>query len=78
MLPHMEYCSAVWSNRSQSQTNQRKVQKRAARFIMNETYETASAELFKTVEKRFDSNRVVMMYKYLHNLALPSNRFNKS
>ena len=33
VLPHMDYCSAVWSNRYQSQTNQlRKVQKRAARF----------------------------------------------
>ena len=39
VLPHMDYCSAVWSNRYQSQTNQlRKVQKRAARLIMNETY----------------------------------------
>ena len=28
VLPHMDYCSAVWSNRYQSQTNQlRKVQK---------------------------------------------------
>ena len=36
VLPHMDYCSAVWSNRYQSQTNQlRKVQKRAARLIMN-------------------------------------------
>ena len=71
----MDYCSAVWSNRYQSQTNQlRKVQKRAARLIMNETYETSSAELFKylkwmTLEERFEFNRVVMMYKCLHNLA---------
>ena len=69
----------VWSNRYQSQTNQlRKVQKRAARLIMNETYETPSAELFKnlkwmTLEERFEFNRVVMMYKCLHNLA-PSNQ----
>ena len=41
---------------------------------MNETYETPSAELFKnlkwmTLEERFEFNRVVMMYKCLHNLA---------
>ena len=46
VLPHMDYCSAVWSNRYQSQTNQlRKVQKRAARLIMNETYETPSSRV---------------------------------
>ena len=71
----MDYCSAVWSNRYQSQTNQlRKVQKRAARLIMNETYETPSAELFKnlkwmTLEERFEFNRVVMMYTFLHNFV---------
>ena len=75
MLPHTDYCSAVWSNRYQSQTTQlRKVQKRAARLIMNETYKTPSAELFKnltwmTLEERFEVNRVVMIYKCLHNLA---------
>ena len=41
---------------------------------MNETYETPSTELFKnlkwmTLEERFEFNRVVMMYKCLHNLA---------
>ena len=50
----MDYCSAqsaVWSNRYQSQTNQvRKVQKRAARLIMNETYETPTAALFKNLK----------------------------
>ena len=36
VLPNFDYCSAVWSNRYQSQTTQlRKVQKRAARLIMN-------------------------------------------
>ena len=70
VLPHMDYCSAVWSNRYQSQTNQlRQVKKRAARLIMNETYETPSAELFKnlksmTLEERFEFNRVVKMYKF--------------
>ena len=41
---------------------------------MNETYETPSAELFKnlkwmTLEERFEYDRVVMIYKCLHNLA---------
>ena len=47
----MDYCSALWSNRYQSHTNQlRKVQKRAARLIMNETYETPSAELLSKMD----------------------------
>ena len=51
VLLHMDYCSAVWSNRYESQTTQlRKVQKKAARLIMNETYETPSAELFKNLK----------------------------
>ena len=51
VLPHMDYCSAVWSNRYQSQTNQlRNVQKRSARLILNETYETPSAELLKNLK----------------------------
>ena len=80
VLPPMDYCFAVWSNRYQSQTAQlrkvkRKVKKRAARLIMhmNETYETPSAELFKilkwmTLEERFEFKHVIM-YKCLHNSA---------
>ena len=75
VLPHFDYCSAVWSNRYQSQTTQLfKVQKRAARLIMNQSYETPSVQLFKslkwmTLEERFEFNRVFMIYKCLHNLA---------
>ena len=75
VLPHFDYCSAVWSNRYQSQTTQlRKVQKRAARLIMNQSYETPSAELFTnlkwmTLDERFEFNRVMMIYKCLHNCA---------
>ena len=75
VLPHFDYCSAVWSNRYQSQTTQlRKVQKRAARLILNQSYETPSAELFTnlkwmTLDERFEFNRVVMIYKCLHNCA---------
>ena len=67
VLPHFDYCSAVWSNRYQSQTTQlRKVQKRAARLIMNQSYETPSAELFTnlkwmTLDERFEFNRVMMI-----------------
>ena len=59
----------------QSQTTQlRKVQKRAARLIMKQSYETPSAELFTnlkwmTLEERFEFNRVMMIYKCLHNCA---------
>ena len=51
VLPHMDYCSAVWSKRYQPETTQlRKVHKREARLIMNETYETPSAELLKNLK----------------------------
>ena len=75
MLLHFDYCSAAWSNRYQYQTTQLlKVKKRAARLIMNLSYETPSIQLFKslkwmTVEERFEFNRVLMIYKCLHNLA---------
>ena len=77
VLPHFDYCSPVWSNRYQSHTTQLfKVQKRAARLIMNQSYETPSVLLFKglkwmTLEERFEFNRVLMIYKCLHNLAPP-------
>ena len=77
VLPHFDYCSPVWSNRYQSQTTQLfKVQKRAARLIMNQSYETPSVSLFKslkwmTLEERFQLNRVLMICKCLHNLAPP-------
>ena len=65
----MNYCSAVWSKRYKFQTTQlRKGEKRAARLIVNETYETHSAELFKNLkwislhmlEERFEFNRKII------------------
>ena len=75
VLPHFDYCSSVWSNRYQEQTSKlKKVQKRAARIILNKSYETPSKELFDSlkwmpIEKRFEFQRVTMMYKCTHNLA---------
>ena len=72
----MDYCSAVWSNRYQSQTNQlRKVQKWAARLIMNETYDTPSAELFKnlkcmTLEERFEFQFQVQFIFHISQMKL--------
>ena len=75
VLPRFDYCSVVWSNRFHSHTNKlQKIQKRAARIILNKTYDTPSADLFTslrwmTLDKRFELSRVLMIYKCVHNLA---------
>ena len=75
MLPQFDYCSVVWSNRFQYHTTKlEKIQKRAARIILDKTYDTPSADLFKslkwmTLDKRFEFSRVMMIYKCVHNLA---------
>ena len=75
VLPHFDYCSTVWSNRYQFQTNKlKKVQKRAARIITNKPFETPSIELFQSLnwmplENRFEFNRVTTIFKCLHNLT---------
>ena len=43
---------------------------------MNQSHEISSVSLFKslkwmTLDKRFEFNRVLMIYKFLHNLAPP-------
>ena len=75
VLPHFDYCSSVWSNRYQEQTYKlQKVQKRAARIISNKGFETPSRELITNlkwmpIEKRFEFQRVTMMFKCTHDLA---------
>ena len=75
VLPRFDYCSIIWSNRFHAHTNKlRKIQKRAARIILNKTYDTPSADLFTslkwmTLDKRFELSRVMMIYKCVHNLA---------
>ena len=75
VLQRLDYCSVAWSNRFQSHTTKlQKIQKRAARIILNKTYDTPSADLFTslkwmTLDNRFELSRVMMIYKCVHNLA---------
>ena len=51
VLPRLDYCSVVWSNRFHSHTTKlQKIQKRAARIILNKTYDTPSAVLFTSLK----------------------------
>ena len=51
VLPRLDYCSVVWSNRFHSyKTKLQKIQKRAERIILNKTYDTPSADLFTSLK----------------------------
>ena len=73
--PHLDYCSQIWSGRFQMHIAKlEKLQKRAARIILNKDYHTPSVELFQEhkwmpLNKRFIYNRAVLMFKCLNNLA---------
>ena len=69
----MNYCCTVWGNASCTHID--KLQKRAARIILNATTETPSAVMFKklewlTIYNRINYFRAVnMMYKCMNGLA---------
>ena len=75
ILPHFDYCSQIWSERFNMHTNKLlKLQKRAARLILGEGYDTPSKVLFNTLgwmplQSRFIYQRAVLMYKCINNLA---------
>ena len=75
ILSVMDYCCTVWGNASCTHIDKLyKLQKRAARIILNATTETPSAVMFKklewlTIYNRIDYFRAVMMYKCMNGLA---------
>ena len=75
ILPLIDYCSVVWGNSSEENLNRiLKLQKRAARSIMNASYDTPSSFLFKQLEimpikVRIFYHKAVSVYKGLHELA---------
>ena len=47
VLPHFDYCSVIWGNCSKSALNKLvKLQKRAARIILNKDYNSRTCDLF--------------------------------
>ena len=75
ILPHIEYCSLVWGSAPDYRLNKiLKLQKRAARIILDADYTTPSATLFDTfewmpIQDRIRFHKATMIYKSLNNLT---------
>jgi hypothetical protein len=75
ILPIMDYCDTIWGNTTQYNINRViKLQKQAARIILNKTYETPSSELFNELKwlkfhDRITFHKAVLVYKSLNNLS---------
>ena len=75
ILPLIDYGSSTWGTTSGSNLESlSKLQKRAARIILNAPYDTASSVMFNTlgwptIEKRHKYNKAVLTYKALNNLT---------
>jgi hypothetical protein len=73
ILPLYDYCSVIWGNCSQTLLNDLfKLQKRAARLILDKDWRTRSHELFCDLEwmplmDRISYMRAVQVYKCLNN-----------
>ena len=75
VLPILDYCCIVWGNRFKEDTERlNKLQKRAARIILNADFLTPSDTLFaslelKRFEKRVEYFRYLLMFKCMNGLA---------
>ena len=75
ILPHMDYCSTIWGSCCKNTHLQIvKMQKRAARLILNVPSDTQSSLMFKdlrwqTFPDRVNYHKAVLIYKSLNNLA---------
>ena len=74
ILPLIDYESCTWGTTSKGNLERlSRLQKRAARIILNVPSDTASSDMFNalgwpTIEKRHSYNKVVLTYKALNNL----------
>ena len=75
ILPTMDYCSNVWGNCAKSELDRiYKLQKRAARVILDTSVDHPSKALFTelrwfTIYDRIDFHKAVLLYKCLHGTA---------
>jgi len=75
ILPHFDYCSAVWDGLSGHLSDKiQKLQNRAARAIMRANYDTSSSVLLEelcwdTLSVRRKKQKVTLMFKSIHELA---------
>ena len=71
----LDYCSLIWGNCNKGQEQILiKLQKAAARIIMNATFNDRSDDMFrnlkwKTFPNKLREKRLIMIYKSLHNEA---------
>ena len=75
ILSLIDYGSSTWGTTSRSNLERlSRLQKRAARIILNAPDDTASSDMFNalgwpTIEKRHSYNKAVLKYKALNNLT---------
>ena len=75
ILPLIDYGSSTWGNTSKNNLERlSKLQKRAARIVLNALHDTASSVMFNalgwpTIEKRHSYNKAVLTHKELNNLT---------
>ena len=76
--PVLEYASSVWDpHEEQDKHRLEMVQRRAARFVFNNYFETTPGVVtnmltslgWPTLEERRKNNRLIMLYKIKHNLV---------
>lgn len=73
--PHLDYCSTIWGHTSKENISKlNKIQKQAARLILDKDYTTPSEELFRELSwLNFSENikyqQATLVYKSLNNLA---------
>jgi hypothetical protein len=83
VLPHLDYCCTIWGNSSNELIAEMiKFQKRAARIILDKSYDAPSAELFKQLNwMRFDERiiykKAILMYKSINDASSPQYMKNK-
>ena len=75
ILPLFDYCCTIWAETSKNNIDKLcKLQKRAARIILNAKFDAPSKPLFKDLgwlsfENRVQYHKGVMMYKCINNIA---------
>ena len=75
ILPLIDYGSITWGTTSKNNIERLlKLQKRAARIILNANYDTASSYMFEklgwsAITERHNYNKAVLIYKALNNLT---------
>lgn len=83
ILPHLDYCCTIWGNcNNELLSDIIKFQKRAARIILDKSFDTPSNELFKelnwmTFDQRIKYKKSILVYKSINEPSFPMYMKNK-